>query len=137
MKYANLKGRSSLFCKIVLLLLLIRQTMSHIYCVCVNSLFISMAFFFFFYQSFFLLGEQLPFINTHTEIHRLPRQLSGKESTCQTGDSGLIPGLGRSPGEGNVNLLQYSWLDNPMGSQRVGHDFVTQRQQHIQTHTTI
>ena len=32
-----------------------------------------------------------------------------------TGDSGSIPGLGRSPGEGNGNLLQYSRLENPMG----------------------
>ena len=31
-----------------------------------------------------------------------------------TGDSGLIPGLGRSPGEGNGNPLQYSCLENPM-----------------------
>ena len=31
------------------------------------------------------------------------------------GDTGLIPGLGRSPGEGNVNPLQYSCLQNPMG----------------------
>ena len=30
------------------------------------------------------------------------------------GDVGLIPGLGRSPGEGNRNLLQYSCLENPM-----------------------
>ena len=30
------------------------------------------------------------------------------------GDVGLIPGLGRSPGEGNSNLLQYSWLENSM-----------------------
>ena len=39
----------------------------------------------------------------------------GKESACNAGDSGLIPGLGRSPGEGNDNpLLQYSCLKNPM-----------------------
>ena len=38
----------------------------------------------------------------------------GKESTCQAGDPGLIPGLGRSPGEGNGNPLQYSYLENPM-----------------------
>ena len=44
----------------------------------------------------------------------LPRQLSGKESTCQAGDSGLIPGSGRSPGAGNGNPLQYSCLGNPM-----------------------
>ena len=44
----------------------------------------------------------------------LPRQLSGKETTCQTGDVGSIPGLGRSPGGGNGNALQYSCLRNPM-----------------------
>ena len=37
-----------------------------------------------------------------------------KETTCKEGDAGLIPGLGRSPGEGNGNLLQYSYLGNPM-----------------------
>ena len=38
----------------------------------------------------------------------------GKESACNAGDPGLMPGLGRSPGEGNGNLLQYSFLGNPM-----------------------
>ena len=37
----------------------------------------------------------------------LPRWLSIKESACQTGDTGLIPELGRSSGEGNGNTLQY------------------------------
>ena len=37
-----------------------------------------------------------------------------KESTCNAGDWGLIPGSGRSPGEGNGNPLQYSCLGNPM-----------------------
>ena len=37
-----------------------------------------------------------------------------KESACNMGDPGLIPGLGRSPGEGNGNPLQYSCLENPM-----------------------
>ena len=37
-----------------------------------------------------------------------------KESTCQAGNSSLIPGLGRSPGEGNGNPLQYSYLGNSM-----------------------
>ena len=37
-----------------------------------------------------------------------------KESACKVGDLGLIPGLGRSFGEGNGNLLQYSCLENPM-----------------------
>ena len=39
----------------------------------------------------------------------------GKESTCNAGDLGLIPGLGRSPGEGNGYRLQYSGLDNFIG----------------------
>ena len=55
-----------------------------------------------------------------------------KESACNVGDLGLIPGLGRSPGEGNGNLLQYSCLENSwteepgelqsMKSQRVRQD---------------
>ena len=55
-----------------------------------------------------------------------------KESACDAGDLGLIPGLGRSPGGGHGNPLQYSSLENPMdrgawripctGSQRVRHD---------------
>ena len=39
----------------------------------------------------------------------------GKESVCNAGDAGLIPGLGRSPGEGHGNPLQCSCLENPMG----------------------
>ena len=45
----------------------------------------------------------------------LPWWLSGKESTCNArdaGGSGLIPGLGRSPGGGHGNPLQYSSLEN-------------------------
>ena len=38
-----------------------------------------------------------------------------KESACNAGDSSLIPGWGRTPGEGNGNPLQYSCLENPMG----------------------
>ena len=37
-----------------------------------------------------------------------------KASTSNAGDLGSIPGLGRSPGEGNGNPLQYSCLENPM-----------------------
>ena len=61
-----------------------------------------------------------------------PGGLDGKESTCNAGDLGSIPGSGRSPREGNGNLLPYSCLENPMdreawwatsmGSQRVRHD---------------
>ena len=43
-----------------------------------------------------------------------PRWLSGKETTCNAGDAGLIPESGRSPGIGNGNLLLYSCLENPM-----------------------
>ena len=38
----------------------------------------------------------------------------GKVSACNVEDQGSIPGSGRSPGEGNGNLLQYSCLENPM-----------------------
>ena len=38
----------------------------------------------------------------------------GKESACNAGSLDLIPGLGRSPGEGNGNTLPYSCLGNPM-----------------------
>ena len=43
-----------------------------------------------------------------------PPGSDGKESSCNVGNLGLIPGLGRSPGEGNGTLLQYSCLENPM-----------------------
>ena len=43
-----------------------------------------------------------------------PCGLDSKESNCNAGDLGLIPGLGRSPGEGNGNPLQYCCLENSM-----------------------
>ena len=45
---------------------------------------------------------------------RFPCGSDGKESACNAGDPVLIPGSGRSPGEGNGNPLQYSCLENPM-----------------------
>ena len=64
-----------------------------------------------------------------------PAASDGKESACNAGDRGYIPGLGRSPGEGNGNPLQYSCLKNPRdrgawqatahGVSSVGHDLVT------------
>ena len=52
-----------------------------------------------------------------------------KASACNEGDLGLIPGLGRSPGEGEDYPLQYSGLENSMdysmGSQRVEHNGAT------------
>ena len=47
-------------------------------------------------------------------LQRLPWWLSGKESACNAGDAGLIPGSGRCPGEGNGHPLQYSCLENLM-----------------------
>ena len=44
-----------------------------------------------------------------------PGDSDRKESACHAGDLGLIPGLERSPEEGNANPLQYSCLDNPHG----------------------
>ena len=58
-----------------------------------------------------------------------PGGSGGKVSVYNAGDLGSIPGLGRSPGEGNGNPLQYPCLENSMdggtlsmGSQRVGRD---------------
>ena len=47
-----------------------------------------------------------------------------KNLPASAGDMGSIPGSGKSPGEGNGNPLQYSYLENPMYmmSKRVGHD---------------
>ena len=47
-------------------------------------------------------------------IKGFPGGSDGKESTCNAGDQGSIPGLGRSPGEDDGNLLQYSCLVNSM-----------------------
>ena len=66
-----------------------------------------------------------------------PSGSDGKESACHMGDSGSIPGSGRSSGEGNGNPLHYSYLENPMdrgawqaavhGLQSVRHDWATKR----------
>ena len=47
-------------------------------------------------------------------VRGFPHSLVGKESACNAGDPGSISGSGRRPGEENGNLLQYSWLENPM-----------------------
>ena len=77
-----------------------------------------------------------------------PGDSTGKESACNTGDAGdtgLILGLRRSPGGGNVNLLQVSCLKNPTDKgawqatvQRVGYDWAcahTHAHTHTHTHT--
>ena len=63
-----------------------------------------------------------PHTHTHTRIYTYTHTyvlcktggLDGKKSTCDAGDLGSIPELGRSPGEGNDNPLQYSCLENFM-----------------------
>ena len=47
-----------------------------------------------------------------TDVKGFPGGLDSKESACNAGDLGSIPGLGRSPGEGNSYSLQYSGLDH-------------------------
>ena len=49
-----------------------------------------------------------------TSLKGFPGGSEVKVSACNAGDLGLIPGLGRSHGEGNGNPLQYSCLENPM-----------------------
>ena len=48
------------------------------------------------------------------QFHHFPGGSDGKASAYSLGDPGSIPGLGRFPGEGNGNPLQYSCLENPM-----------------------
>ena len=72
----------------------------------------------FFTQSFLDKLRACTHTHTHTHTHTysisgLPRWLSGKESAFNVGDIASIPGSGRSPGEGNGNLL-YPCLGNPM-----------------------
>ena len=63
-----------------------------------------------------LITTQGASLGTHTIIWFLTSLVAQtvKASAYNTGDLGSIPGLGRSPGEGNSNPLQYSCLENPM-----------------------
>ena len=60
------------------------------------------------YVSIFVGMTELKFIDIHI-TEGFPGGSDYKESSCNVGDPGLIPGLGRSPGEGHGNPLQYSW----------------------------
>ena len=53
-------------------------------------------------------------------VSSFPGGLDGKESACNAGDLGSIPGSGRPPGEGHGYPLQYSCLENPMGRESQG-----------------
>ena len=60
------------------------------------------------------LNSLKSFIHIHLSYLGFPGGSDSKASACNVGDPGLIPGLGRFPGEGNGNLLWYSCLENPM-----------------------
>ena len=60
------------------------------------------------------LGTSYKLVLHKASIWGFPGGSDSKESSCNAGDLGLIPGSGRSPGEGNGNTLQYSFLENPM-----------------------
>ena len=73
-------------------------------------------------------------------VFGLPGRSVVKEPTCNIGDTGSVPGLGRSPGGGNDNPLQYSCLGNPVDRgnwwdyspqdcKRVGHGSATRQEQ--------
>ena len=68
-----------------------------------------------------------------------PGGSDGKESACNAGDLGSVPGSGRSPGEGHGNPLKYSCLENPMdrGAWRATVHGVTMSQKRLssQAHT--
>ena len=53
-----------------------------------------------------------PLLNINKSVVKNPPVKAGKAG--EAGDTGSIPGLGRSPGEGNGNTLQYPFLGNPM-----------------------
>ena len=75
------------------------------------------------------------FLRPYCKFGGFPDGSDGKESACSVGDLGSVPGLGRSPGGGNGNPLQYSCLENPHGQRslegyslwilRVGQDSAT------------
>ena len=76
-----------------------------------------------------------PFTHLMEIFTDFPHSSVGKESDCNAGDPGSVPGLGRSSGEGNGSPLQYSCLENPMdrgawwaivhGIARIGRDLAT------------
>ena len=82
--------------------------------------------------SYWRIKQENYFFFTRDSSVGFPGGSDCKNSACNAGDLGLIPGSGRFPGEGNGNPLQYSCLESSidrvegrlqsMGSHRVGHD---------------
>ena len=76
------------------------------------------------------ISSRLPNLFIVIFYEGFPDSSVGKETSCNAGDPGSIPELGRSPGEGIGYPLKYSGLENSMdcvvhGSQRAGHDWAT------------
>ena len=69
---------------------------------------------FYILKMLFTWTETMLFWGGLVSYQGFPGSSTGKESACNAGDLGLIPGLGRSPGEGNGHPLQYSGLENSM-----------------------
>ena len=80
-----------------------------------------------FIKELFIISLEPGISRTFPELRGFPSGSAGKEPACNVVDLGLIPGLRRSPGEGNGYPLQNSGLENPMnysmGSQKVRHDW--------------
>ena len=68
-----------------------------------------------FHESLKKLVDEILFAPSPLSCLGFPCGSAGKESTCNVGDLGSIPGLGRSPGEGKGYPLQYSGLENSVG----------------------
>ena len=84
------------------------------------------------YTAHLIFWFNLSKLQTSVYFLGFPSGSDGKESACNEGDLGSIPGLGRSSGEGNGYPLQYSGLEtsmdyihSPCGSQRVRHHWMT------------
>ena len=61
------------------------------------------------------LDSEILKIMLYQSLIDFPGSSNAKESACNVGDLGSIPVLGRSPGDGHSNPLQYSCLENPHG----------------------
>ena len=83
-----------------------------------------------------LISLLLPFIIVHYFMG-FPGGSDHKESACNAGNPGSIPGLGRSPGEGNSYLLQYSCLENSTGYSLWGCKESNTTEQLIHTHSFL
>ena len=88
-------------------------------------------------RSSFPHSRSLPLRSFHNPLVGFPGGSEVKASACNTGDLGSIPGSGRSPGEGNSNPLQYSYMENPMdrGAWQATVPEVTKSLTRLSTHT--